>query len=90
VQHTRLYGAPIPLLREADPIDPMLRAGLTLFFRANSAKGPLATTGNDWMSCGGCHLDGFSSTSARFFEALMPADPSKDAAIGHVGLRQNL
>jgi DNA-binding beta-propeller fold protein YncE len=101
VQHTRVYGDPIPTIRnddqvcpgaKNDPCDPVahaspaLRAGLTLFDRANSSKGPLATAGNDWMSCGGCHLDGFTSTNARFFEALSPADPAKDALIGHVGL----
>ena len=30
----------------------------------NSSKNPLPMTGNDWMSCGGCHLDGFVSTNA--------------------------
>jgi YVTN family beta-propeller protein len=102
VQHTRLYGDPIPTLRVdnlvcsgvtgSDPCDPVatanatLRRGLTLFFGANSSKGVWASTGDNWMSCGGCHLDGFTSTNARFFEALSPADPAKDALIGHVGL----
>jgi hypothetical protein len=39
------------------------------------------------MSCGGCHLDGFTSTNAVFFEALRAADPGADARIGHVGLK---
>jgi hypothetical protein len=39
------------------------------------------------MSCGGCHLDGFVSTNARFFEALSALDPKQDAQIGHVGLK---
>jgi hypothetical protein len=72
-----------------DPVaaaNPALREGLRLFFRSNSSKGVLATSGNDWMSCGGCHLDGFTSTNARLFEALSPADPARDAVIGHVGL----
>ena len=86
VAHTRLYGDPIGTLRTPDPVDPTLRAGLTLFFRANSSKGLLATTAKNWMSCGGCHLDGFTTTNARFFEALSPPDPAEDALIGHVGL----
>jgi hypothetical protein len=112
VQHTQMYGdQPIPTLQRLDPVDPALREGLRLFFRANSAKGasfqpdagasdggdagddggtgaagPLATTANNWMSCAGCHLDGFTSTNARFFEALVPADPGRDALIGHAGL----
>jgi DNA-binding beta-propeller fold protein YncE len=86
VGHTRLYGSPIPLVAK-DPVDPQLRAGLTLFFRANPTKGPLTTTRDDWMSCGGCHLDGFGATNQRLFESLPPHDPATDAQIGHVGLR---
>jgi DNA-binding beta-propeller fold protein YncE len=88
IRHTTLFGDPIPLVA-TDPVDPDLRAGLTLFFRANASKGTLATTGNDWMSCGGCHLDGFQSNNARFFEALVARDPQSDAQIGHVGLRDH-
>jgi DNA-binding beta-propeller fold protein YncE len=82
VQHTTLYGDPISLVR-SDPIDPDLRAGLRFFFRANSSKAPPATTRNNWMSCGGCHLDGFGSTNMRLFESLRVHDPQVDAQIGH-------
>ena len=85
VGHTRAYGTPIPLVA-ADPVDPQLRAGLTLFFRANPGKGTLTTTRDDWMSCGGCHLDGFGSPNLRLFESLQPHDPASDAQIGHIGL----
>ncbi len=85
VDHTRVYGDRIPLVAH-DPVDPDLRAGLTLFFRANSSKGALATTGNNWMSCGGCHLDGFGSSNAGLVEALQPADRQKDAQLGHSAL----
>jgi DNA-binding beta-propeller fold protein YncE len=88
VQHTTAYGDPIPLVT-ADSVDPELRAGLTLFFRANSSKGTLATTANNWMSCGGCHLDGFGSSNLRLLEALVAHDPQVDAQIGHVGLADN-
>ena len=62
------------------PIAPPLRAGVTLFFSANSSKNPLPTTGNNWMSCGGCHLDGFVSTNKFFFEALHADDPTAGRA----------
>jgi DNA-binding beta-propeller fold protein YncE len=86
VGHARVIAGPLSLAA-TDPVDPELRAGLKLFFGANSSKNPLATTGNNWMSCGGCHLDGFVSTNARFFEALSALDPTQDATIGHVGLK---
>ncbi|HEY8089009.1 MAG TPA: multiheme c-type cytochrome, partial [Polyangiaceae bacterium] len=86
VAHARVIAGPLPLVAK-DPVDPELRAGLKLFFGANSSKNVLATTGNNWMSCGGCHLDGFVSTNAFFFDALHPLDPTQDAQIGHVGLK---
>ncbi len=85
IGHTRVYGTPIAVVG-ADPVDPQLRAGITLFFRANPAKGTLTTTNDDWMSCGGCHLDGFGSTNLRLFESMQPHDPVNDAQIGHIGL----
>jgi predicted CXXCH cytochrome family protein len=88
VGHTRIYGDPIAVVAK-DPVDPQLRAGLTLFFRANIAKGTPATTNDDWMSCGGCHLDGFGSTNMRLFESLQPHDPADDAQIGHSGLKDD-
>ncbi len=86
VGHARLIASPLTLAAK-DPVDPQLRAGLTLFYRANSSKGNYATTGNDWMSCGGCHLDGFVSTNQVFFEVLHPVDPTQRASIGHEGLK---
>ena len=81
-----LLGEPVRVVAN-DPVLPELREGLKLFFRANSAKGDVATTGNGWMSCGGCHLDGFVSTNQVFFDALHAKDPRVDAQIGHVGLK---
>ncbi len=83
--HVKVVGSPIALVAK-DPVAADARAGLRLFFRANSAKGTLATTGNFWLSCGGCHLDGFVSTNEAFFEDLIPPDPAQDARIGHNGL----
>jgi predicted CXXCH cytochrome family protein len=82
VGHLTLLGSPLSLVA-SDPVDPELRAGLTLFFRANSSKGTMATTGHNWMSCGGCHLDGFTSNNLRLFESLAPHDPQYDAEMGH-------
>ena len=81
-----VIGSAIPLVA-SDPASSTLRAGLRFFYRGNSAKGALATTGGDWMACGGCHLDGFGSSNAVFFGALAPTDATQDARIGHTGLR---
>jgi YVTN family beta-propeller protein len=88
---TQLYGSPIDVAVDTVKArDPQLRAGLTLFYQANSAKGALPTTGNDWMSCAACHLDGFGSTNERLFEVLSPPpNDAVDAEIGHIGLVDN-
>ncbi len=86
IAHATILGTPIALAAK-DPVDSELREGKKLFFRASSSKGPLATSGNNWMSCGGCHLDGFVSSNQFFFEALSAMDPKLDAQIGHVGLK---
>jgi YVTN family beta-propeller protein len=69
-----------------DPVDPDLRAGLTAFFSADSSAGSLTTTGNNWISCGGCHLDGFGSPTLRLFESSLVVDEAVNAQIGHTGL----
>ena len=69
-----------------DPVDPDLRAGLTAFFSANSSAGSLTTTGNNWISCAGCHLDGFGSPTLRLFESSNVVDAAANAQIGHTGL----
>jgi hypothetical protein len=84
-----MYGDPIATLDGSDPVDATRRAGLRLFFSANASKGAPGTpktTSKNWISCAGCHLDGFTSTNAKLFEALVPADPAQDALIGHEGL----
>ncbi len=84
--HARVIGEPLRAVAR-DPVDPEMREGIKLFFRANSNKGALATTGNNWMSCAACHLDGFVSTNLVFFEALKAKDSALDAQIGHIGLK---
>jgi hypothetical protein len=71
---------------QKDTVDPDLRAGLTAFFSADSSAGSLTTTGNDWMSCAGCHLDGFGSPTLRLFESSQVVDEAVNAQIGHTGL----
>ena len=86
VKRVKLVGDPIALVAK-DSVDPEMREGLKLFHRANSSKGSIAISGNNWMACAGCHLDGFVSTNAFSFQALHAADPTKDARIGHAGLK---
>lgn len=85
VDPPRVFGTPIKTVAK-DTVEPTLRLGKTLFFRASSRKGDLAITGNNWMSCAACHLDGFRQTNSVFFEALSP-DEAKDAGRGHSGLK---
>jgi YVTN family beta-propeller protein len=91
VGQTQLIGTSVGVAVDSIKAhDPQLRAGLTLFYQAASAKGSLATTGNNWLSCSACHLDGFGSTNQRLFEALLPPpNPAYDAEIGHIGLVDN-
>jgi DNA-binding beta-propeller fold protein YncE len=86
VGHVSIIGTPITLVA-ADPVAPSLRAGLRYFFRANAQKGEYATTGNDWMSCGACHLDGFVSSNNVLLSIMSQGiDTFVDARIGHSGL----
>jgi DNA-binding beta-propeller fold protein YncE len=84
-QVVSIIGSTIPLVA-MDPVAPNTRAGRTLFFRANSSKGTLPTSGNNWLSCAACHLDGFTTTNQFLFEGSHIADEALDAQIGHVGL----
>jgi DNA-binding beta-propeller fold protein YncE len=79
--HPHVVGTPTALVA-SDPTPPDLRAGKTLFLRANKTKGDLATTGDSWMSCGACHLDGLVSTNRFLMEASHP-DAKTDALVGH-------
>jgi hypothetical protein len=76
-------AGPLSVIQK-DTVDPQMRAGLELFFSANVGRGgPLFTTGDDWISCGGCHLDGFVSTNLRLFEMSDVVDETTDAQIAH-------
>ncbi len=80
-----VIDGPLPLVAH-DPVDPDLRAGLTAFFNADSSVGSLTTTGNNWISCGGCHLDGYGSPTLRLFESALVVNEAVNAQIGHTGL----
>ncbi len=86
LEHVRVLGQGFPVVAK-DTLDPELREGLRLFYRASSRKGTIAATGNNWMSCGACHLDGFVSTNQVFFETLVVRSQADDAQIGHQGLK---
>uniref|UniRef100_UPI003566F3EF hypothetical protein n=1 Tax=Shimia sp. TaxID=1954381 RepID=UPI003566F3EF len=82
----RLADAPPVALVADDPVDPQLRRGMTLFHSANTDDAPATpTTGDFWMSCQSCHLDGFNFTTGYLFRATK-ADVHEDAVIGHRGL----
>ena len=95
IAHPSIVGDPIALL-DADPVAPQMRRALTLFHRADHAKTfadddgtPLALSGQSWMACASCHLDGLTTTNEFLFEASPRPQPgaAKDALIGHRGLR---
>jgi DNA-binding beta-propeller fold protein YncE len=81
-----IIDGPLTLVAK-DPVAPSLRAGLTAFFNADSSAMSLATTGNNWIACGGCHLDGFGSPTLRLFESAIVVDPTVNAQMGHTGLK---
>jgi len=84
--HVSVLDGPLKLVAH-DPLNADLRAGLTAFFNADSSVGSLTTTGNNWISCAGCHLDGFGSPTLRLFESALVVDEAVNAQIGHTGLK---
>ncbi len=86
VKRVRIVGDPM-LLVARDPAPPDVREGQKLFFRASSSKGSFATTGNNWMACASCHLDGFGRTNSFLLTTLASKDEARDAQLGHIGLK---
>ena len=71
---------------ENDPLDPGLRRGETLFHAGNTNDTPdLPMTGDLWMSCQSCHVDGFNFTNGYLFEATQ-IDQYRYARVGHGNL----
>lgn len=66
-----------------DPLAATLRRGERLFDLANTSAFPDAPmTGDNWMSCSSCHLDGFNFTNRALFQAT-PVDKVHSAFTGH-------
>lgn len=66
-----------------DPLPPELRRGERLFDLANTSAFPAAPmTGDNWMSCSSCHIDGFNFTNRALFQAT-PVDKFHSAFTGH-------
>jgi len=66
-----------------DPVAADVRRGERIFNLANTAEfsdAPL--TGDNWMSCNSCHVDGFNFTNKALFQAT-PVDKFHSAFTGH-------
>lgn len=69
-----------------DPIEPSLRRGKSLFYSGNTDRYPdQPMTGDFWMSCQSCHVDGFNFTNGYLFDAI-PIDKYRYARVGHGNL----
>ena len=66
-----------------DPVAPAVRHGERIFNLANTAVFPNAPlTGNNWMSCQSCHVDGFNFSNRALFAAT-PVDKFHSSFTGH-------
>lgn len=71
-----------------DPLDPELRAGKTLFHTGNTDRNAdLPMTGDFWMSCQSCHVDGFNFTNGYLYEDT-ELDKYRYARVGHGNLEK--
>jgi len=67
----------------SDPIDKNLRIGTTLFNSGNTDESHLfPITGDFWMSCNSCHLDGFNFTNQYLVEGR-GENKYENAVLGH-------
>ncbi|WP_102223766.1 hypothetical protein [Acidimangrovimonas sediminis] len=75
------------VLQRKDPLPPALRRGDRLFHLANTAAMPDAPmTGDNWMSCSSCHIDGFNYTNRALFRAT-PVDKFTSSVTGHGSIK---
>jgi len=78
VAQTELYKTVI-----SDPLKPAQRRGAQLFNLANNHKNPeLPMTGDFWMSCNSCHLDGFNFTN-KYLVEKRGENKYSNAILGH-------
>ncbi len=69
-----------------DPVDPALRRGKILFNSGNTDGNPEhPMSGDFWMSCQSCHVDGFNFTNGYLFRST-EIDKYRYARIGHGNL----
>jgi len=86
----RVKVAEAPLFKTVsnDPLSADLRRGTTLFNSANSSDSkdhPI--TGDFWMSCNSCHLDGFNFTN-RYLVEKRHENKKENAVVGHGNLNK--
>ncbi|MEH6628775.1 MAG: hypothetical protein V7739_20225, partial [Motiliproteus sp.] len=82
----KVSAEPAITTTSVDPLTADQRAGARLFNSANSDDFPqLPMTGDFWMSCSSCHLDGFNFTN-RYLMDANGRDKHKDAHSGHKNL----
>ncbi|MGF1696195.1 hypothetical protein L4C54_11040 [Vibrio lamellibrachiae] len=75
-------------LVQHDPVAPQMRLGKTLFNSANMAdSSEYPMSGDFWMSCNSCHIDGFNFTNRQLMEDGKK-DRFKNALTGHVDVRK--
>ena len=66
-----------------DPLSPATRRGERIFNLANTSVFPDAPlTGNNWMSCQSCHVDGFNFSNRALFRDT-PVDKFHSSFTGH-------
>jgi hypothetical protein len=79
----KLVTASFARLVAADPLAPDVRRGERIFTLANTSIFPDAPlTGNNWMSCSSCHVDGFNFTNRALYGDT-PVDKFHSAFTGH-------
>ncbi len=79
----RVTEAHFATLVAHDPLPAETRRGERIFDLANTSVFPDAPlTGDNWMSCSSCHVDGFNFTNRALFQAI-PVDKFHSAFAGH-------
>lgn len=84
--HIKISHGKFTSLVKEDTVEPSLRRGKTLFFSANTERNPeYPMSGDFWMSCQSCHVDGFNFTNGYLYRDT-PVDKYKYTRIGHGNL----
>lgn len=86
----RVTVADAPLYKTVtnDPLSREQRKGVTLFNQANTGQdSAYPMTGDFWMSCNSCHLDGFNFTN-RYLVEDRNENKKENAVLGHGNLNK--